>query len=193
MFYLSNGALIGLIIGGVVLFLIICIIIWAISTSNKLLTYNEKCEEALSGIDVQLTKRYDTLTKMLDITKGYMAHEKETLIEIIKMRNPNICKTIDERNQVASEMSEAYKQLTLAVERYPELKADTQFSKLNSAVVSIEEDIQASRRIYNSNVKALNTAIIVFPSSIIAKSKGFEKRAYFEAEEVKRNDVKMTF
>ena len=76
---------------------------------------------------------------------------------------------------------------------YPELKADKNFAQLNSAVMDIEENLQAARRVYNSNVRALNEAIVVFPSSFVANKKGITKRDFFEAEEQKRQDVKMDF
>ena len=85
------------------------------------------------------------------------------------------------------------KNINIVMERYPELKADKTFAQLNSAVMDIEDNLQAARRVYNSNVRALNEAIVVFPSSFVANKKGITKRDFFEAEEQKRQDVKMDF
>lgn len=194
MFYeLGTGALAGIIIGGVILFLIIVIVIWFISTNNRFLSMNEKCEEALSGIDVQLTKRYDTLTKMLEVTKGYAKHEKETIFEAIKLRNPNSCSSMQDRAECEAEMTNALKNINVVMEQYPQLKADTTFAQLNNAIADVEDNLQASRRTYNSNVKNINTYIVQFPSSIVAGIKHYEKRDYFEADEAKKQDVKIEF
>ena len=190
---ISMGAIIAIAIVALILIIIIAFISWYIKTGNILLRMNVKCDEAVSGIDVQLTKRFDTLSKMLDITKGYAKHEKETLIGVIQMRNPQGCSTIAEKSECEAQMNQAMKNINIVLERYPELKADKNFAQLNNAVIDIEDNLQASRRVYNSNVRALNEAIVVFPSSFVARKKGITKRDFFEAEEQKRQDVKMDF
>ena len=187
------GAIIAVAIVLLVLIIIIGFVAWYIKTGNRLLRMNVKCDEAVSGIDVQLTKRFDTLTKMLDITKGYAKHEKETLIGVVEMRRPVSGSSIAEKQQCEAQMNQAMKNINIVMERYPELKADKNFAQLNSAVMDIEENLQAARRVYNSNVRALNEAIVVFPSSFVANKKGITKRDFFEAEEQKRQDVKMDF
>ena len=107
-----------LIIVAVLLIIAAAAAVWYISTSNKLKTLVIKIEEARSGIDIALTKRYDLLKKMFEITKGYAEFEKQTVIETIKMRTN---KSISECSQVNSELNEAARQLNLAVEAYPTL------------------------------------------------------------------------
>ena len=194
MFYgVPMGAIIGGGIALLVIILIIAFVAWYIKTGNRLLGMQEDCDSSISQIDVYLTKRFDMLTKMLDITKGYAKHEKETLIGVVEMRRPVSGSSIAEKQQCEAQMNQAMKNINIVMERYPELKADKNFSQLNNAVIEIEEELQAARRTYNSNVKTLNKTIVVFPSSFVANKKGITKREYFEAEEQKRQDVKMDF
>lgn len=182
------GWAIALIIVGALL--LICIL-WWISTSNTLYRMTIKIDEAESGIDVALTKRYDLLTKSLAVVKGYAKHESETLEKVVSMRNPG--KTMAEKNEFASQTNQAFERLNVVVEQYPQLKADTQFTALQNNIADVEEQLQAARRLYNSNVSVYNQKIGVFPSSIVANAKHYTKRDMFEAESQKRQDVKMEF
>ena len=187
------GIIIGVVVG-VVVILLVCVLAWWISTHNDFKRSLVKIEEAKSSIDIALNKRYDTLTKMLDITKGYAKHEKETLIEVTKMRtgvpqNANM----EQLQEVSNNLQALAKQLDVVVERYPELKADTSFVELQRASRDVEENLQAARRMYNSNVSYYNQKREVFPSSIVANHYNLEKALFFEVEEIKRSDVKMDF
>lgn len=187
----SQGLIIAIVI---VVLLVIIVVGWYISTMNNLRRLEIKVEEALSGIDVSLTKRYDLLTKMLDTTKGYAKHETETLEKVIKWRNGIPADaTIEQKSEFASSMSKVVSGLNVVVEQYPDLKANDMFGKLQAAIADSEEQLQASRRIYNANVSSINTAIVTFPTSIVAKKINIQKKTFFEAEEVKRSDVKMEF
>ena len=168
--------------------------IWYISTMNNLRRLEIKVEEALSGIDVALTKRYDLLTKMLDTTKGYAKHESETLEKVIKWRNGIPANaTMEEKSEFASSLSKVASGLNVVVENYPDLKANDMFGKLQAAIADTEEHLQAARRLYNSNVSTLNSSIVAFPTSIVANAIHIQKKSFFEAEESKRKDVKMEF
>ena len=161
---------------------------------NQLRALEVKIEESLSGIDVALTKRYDLLTKMLQTTKGYAKHEAETLENVIKWRNgvPTNA-TIEERNEFASSLAKVASGLNVVMEQYPSLKADRMFSNLQASIADSEEQLQAARRFYNSNVSHLNSLIVQFPSSIVAKKINMTKKSFFEAEEAKRQDVNLEF
>ena len=182
------------IVGIVVAIIALICVIWWISTSNELKRLEQSVEEAESGIDVALAKRYDSLTKMLDTTKGYAKHEAETLENTIKWRNglPKDA-TLEDKQAFAGQLAQVEKGLSVVVEQYPQLKADTVFAKLQSAIMDSEEHLQAARRLYNSNVKNINNKIVSFPSSIVANKINMSKKAYFEVEEQKRQDVKMEF
>ena len=168
--------------------IILIFIIWYISTSNKLNRSIVKIDEALSGIDVALTKRYDVLTKMIDVVKAYSKHEKETLFKVINLRKDM---SIKERNDANHAMDENFKKINIVAENYPELKSNENYKTLQQSITDVEEHLQAARRLYNSNVSLYNQLLVSFPTSSIAKSKGMTKKEFFEADEVKKEDVKI--
>jgi len=184
----------GLIVLFVVLGLLVLIALWYISTMNRLRQVDLKVQEAESGIDVALTKRFDTLTKLLETTKGYAKHESETLQNVIKWRNgiPQNA-TLKDKEEFLGQLNTVASGISVVVEKYPDLKADTVFKELQVAVMNTEEHLQAARRLYNANVTQLNTIIVTFPQSIVANAIHMEKRSYFEAEEKKRQDVEFKF
>ncbi len=176
-----------------VVLVVVIIIGWVISTVNSFRRMLVKIDESESSIDIALTKRFDLLTKMFSATKGYMKHEKDTLIKVVEMRQPPHGASIQEKQEFANEVSRGLQALNVVVEQYPDLKASQNVAKLQDATVEVEENLQASRRVYNSNVSYYNQKVVVFPSNIIANWKKFEKRDFFEADAVKKEDVKFDF
>ena len=191
-FLLSTGALTGIVIAIVVVVLLIAIVGWYISTKNKFIRLEQDVESSESRIDVYLTKRFDLLTKMLSTTKGYMKHEEETLAKIVAMRNPGANASLKEKAEFNNQMTQAATAINVVAEQYPDLKADKMFHNLQASISEVEENLQAARSNYNSNVSSFNKAILQFPGSIVAGSK-FTKKEYFEAEETKKQDVVMEF
>ncbi len=177
--------IIGIVVGVILLF-IIC---W-IAMSNGIKVAALKCDEALSGIDVALTKRYDVLTKMVDVVKGYQKHELQTLTQIVQLRSGM---SMAERQNVNNRMDQLSGQLNILAENYPELRSSQNFMELQRAIADVEEHLQASRRLYNANVTAYNTKIVTFPSSMVAGSIGAVQKQFFEADPIRRQDVKMNF
>lgn len=171
-----------------IIVLIIIFVIWCISTSNKLNRTIVKIEEADSGIDIALTKRYDVLVKMMDTAKAYTKHEKETLFEVINLRQGM---TLNEKNDVNNKMNNNFDKIQIIAENYPELKSSENYKVLQQSIVEVEEHLQAARRMYNSNVSIYNQMIVTFPTSIIANSKSMTKKDFFEVEESKKSDVKI--
>lgn len=168
--------------------IVLIIAAWYISTSNKLNRAVVKIDESLSGIDVALTKRYDVLTKMMDVVKAYAKHEKETLFEVINLRKDM---SIQEKNEANKAMDENMKKINIVAESYPELKSSENYKTLQQSIADVEEHLQAARRLYNSNVSLFNQLLVTFPTSSIAKNKGMTKKDFFEADESKREDVKI--
>lgn len=175
---------------GLIFFFVVLIIIWYIGVSNSIKVAALKVDESESGIDVALTKRYDVLTKMLDAVKGYQKHEQSVLSELVKLRTGM---SMTAKKAANAAMDKVSRDINVLAEGYPQLKANTNFVELQKAIVDVEEHLQAARRLYNSNVNAYNTKLVVFPSSIIAKNMGAVKRELFEADEIKRQDVKIQF
>ena len=137
---LPTGAVVAIV---AVIALVLIVIMWYISTMNKLRRLEVKVEEALSGIDVALTKRFDLLTKMLETTKGYAKHEAETLENVIKWRNgiPTNA-TIQEKSEFASSLSKVASGLNVVVEQYPDLKANDFLNKQIEVILTNQKEIK---------------------------------------------------
>ena len=163
-------------------------IIWYFSTLNSFKRAIIKIEEADSGIDVALAKRYNVLTQMIETVKGYMKHEQELMVKVIELRKGM---SIDEKNSANKEMDDAFRQVRAVAEGYPDLKASDNFKVLQNAIVDVEEHLQAARRLYNSNVSLYNQKIEVFPGNVIAKSKNYTKKQYFEASDEEKVNVEV--
>jgi LemA protein len=178
---------------GIIAFIIL-IVLWYIGIMNRLRQVDLKVQEAESGIDVALTKRFDVLSKLLETTKGYAKHEVETLEKVVKWRGgiPQNA-SLKDKEDFMTQLNTVASGLNVVVENYPVLKADSLFKELQLAVSNTEEHLQAARRLFNANITQLNTIIVTFPQSIVANAIHMDKRAYFEAEEKKRQDIDFKF
>jgi len=172
----------------IIIGILLIFVIWCISVSNKLNRTVIKIEESLSGIDIALAKRYDVLTKMIEVVKGYAKHEKETLFEVVKLREGM---PLPEKVEENSKMDNNEAKINAIIENYPDLKASKNFMELQKAVVDVEEHLQASRRCYNSNVSIYNQLIMSFPISVIAKKKEMTKKDFFIAKDEEKEIVEV--
>ncbi|MCL2018217.1 MAG: LemA family protein [Oscillospiraceae bacterium] len=181
-----------LIIGIIAVVLIFCIgfLVWWVKTSNNFHRMDIKIKEALSGIEVALTNRFDKLTKLFDVAKGFAKHEKETFSQVIALRKGM---NVNELNQANAQCDSLMARINAVAEGYPELRSAEMFTELQKGIREAEAHLQAARRLYNSNVTVYNTAIAVFPSSIVANSKHLQKADFFQAEEAKKADVNLKF
>lgn len=163
------------------------IVLWVISTQRKLVVLDENISNAMSQIGVQLSSRFDALTALLDLTKGYAKHESQTLIETIKSRRSVITakSTPDEVLRQEGVISEALGRIAMVTEQYPELKANQNYIKTMDAVQTYENMVRTSRLIYNDSVTKLNREIRMFPVSMIAGTLGFRQREYLEEQAAK--------
>ena len=172
----------------ILLLIVLIAVVWAVKTSNNIKRMEIKVDEAFSGIEVALTKRYDMLTKMLDVCKGFMKHESELFSKVISLRQGM---SLGEMGRADREMGELTGRLFAVAENYPELRSAQVFAELQLGVHDAEEHLQAARRLYNTSVSSYNAAIAVFPDSLLAR--GRSPREFFEAEDAKREDVKVQF
>lgn len=172
----------------ILLLIVLIAVVWAVKTSNNIKRMEIKVDEAFSGIEVALTKRYDMLTKMLDVCKGFMKHESELFSKVISLRQGM---SLGEMGRADREMGELTGRLFAVAENYPELRSAQVFAELQQGVRDAEEHLQAARRLYNASVSSYNAAIAVFPDSLLAR--GRSPREFFEAEESRREDVKVQF
>ena len=171
----------------IIVLLVILVAGWVMSTQRRLVVMDENINNAMSQIGVQLSSRFDALTALLDLAKGYAAHESQTLIETIKSRRSVITAKSTPQDVLQQEgvISEALGRISMVAERYPELKADKGYAKCMDAVDSYEKMVRTSRLIYNDSVTKLNREIRMFPVSLIAGMLGFHQRDYLEAREDK--------
>ena len=171
----------------IIALLVVLLAGWVMSTQRRLVVMDENINNAMSQIGVQLSSRFDALTALLDLAKGYAAHEAQTLIETIKSRRSVITAKSTPQDVLQQEgvISEALGRISMVAERYPELKADKGYAKCMDAVDSYEKMVRTSRLIYNDSVTKLNREIRMFPVSLIAGMLGFRQRDYLEAREDK--------
>ena len=131
---MNVGLIIGIVVAIVVVIIVIGVICWWISTSNKFKKMKVKIDESASGIDIALTKRFDKLTKQLNVVKGYAKYEKEAFVEVTAMRTGTTTNSsaddIKRMAEANAQMDQLAKQINLQVEKYPELKANSIFSQL---------------------------------------------------------------
>ena len=170
--------------GGVVFLLVLVgLVIAIVVTYNKLVGLRQRSEEAWSDIDVQLKRRTDLVPNLVETVKGYAAHERGTLDQVIRARGAAMsAQTPEARAQAENQLTSALRQLFALAESYPDLKANQSFQELQASLSAIEETIQSSRRYYNAVVRDLNTTVDSFPSNQIALFFRFPKRTYFELE-----------
>ncbi|WP_232834836.1 LemA family protein [Pleomorphovibrio marinus] len=137
-------------------------------------------KEGWSGIDVQLKRRADLIPELVNTVKAYAAHERELFEKVTELRNETLAPhTIQEHAATAGALSRNLQKLLLIAEDYPEVKANTNFLELQKELSRVENTLQKARRYYNGTVRELNIKIESFPSNIVAKGLGFEKRTFF--------------
>jgi LemA protein len=168
-----------IIIYGVGAFVIL--VAFAIFYYNSFVHKRALVDEAWSGIDVQLKRRYDLIPNLVATVKGYSIHEKGVLEEVIRMRTASMgAVQVQDKMIAEAGLTQALKTLFAVVEQYPNLKANENFITLQKELSFVEHELQLARRYYNGTVRDYNTAITQFPAHVIAKSLGFSKAAYFE-------------
>lgn len=174
-----------------ILAIVLVLILAAVSMYNGLIKKKNNVDEAFSGMDVALKKRHDLLPNLIETVKAYMTHEKELLVKVTELRsramNPNL--TVDEKVAAENQLGQAVGNLMVAVERYPDIKANQNFMQLQGTMNDIEFEISAARKLYNSTVTEFNNAVEMFPTNIMARFMGLARRLFFEIQETERQNV----
>ena len=172
--------------------LVVLIIIYAIYTYNNFVKSDIKVQEAFATMDVYLKQRWDLIPNIVETVKGYAKHEKETLKEIVELRNTTYEKmTNSEKIKTNEQLSNGISKIMALAESYPDLKADEIFNNLSNQLSKVEDDIANSRKYYNGTVRIYNTLVEVFPSNIFAGLFGYKPKAMFEANADERENVKI--
>ncbi len=183
----------------IILIVVAILIVWLIATYNGLIRSKNRVDEAYSDIDVQLKRRYDLIPNLVETVKGYLTHERETLVKLTEARtsamrlNDKAGATLADKEQAENMLSSTLKSLFAVTENYPDLKASQNFLQLQDEISDTENKIQASRRFYNGNVRDFNTKLQVFPTNLIANSLNFKKYDFFQAAVAERQNVAVKF
>ena len=160
--------------------------LYAIILYNGLVKARQVKEEAWSGIDVQLKRRADLIPNLIETVKGYAKHERETLEQVVELRNrAQAVPTGDVQGRAVAEgmLGQALGRLLALAEAYPDLKANENFLALQRDVTDTENRIQSARRFYNGNVRELNITVGRFPSNLVARQFGFQEAQFFELDD----------
>lgn len=171
-------------------FVLIFPIILFIVSRNNFLRLQQSIEETASDIDVQLKRRFDLLTKLVDATKGYMKFEKSTLTDVVSLRSGKM-ETMSDLSKADSGLNAAFGKFNALLENYPDLKSNTTVLQLQSGAKDCEDNIASARRFYNANVKVFNSKIKTFPSNVVASTLNLVSKDYFLASDSDRQDIKI--
>ncbi len=174
---------------------LVAVIGWAVITYNGLIKLRNLVQEAWRQIDVELTRRHDLIGNLVETVKGYAAHERGTLEDVVKARSAAMAPGQSPAAQAESEnmLSQALGRLLAIVEAYPDLKANQNFMALQNELTATEDRIASARRYYNGTVRDLNTKVETVPSNIIAGAFNIDRAEYFEAVGEQREAPRVDF
>lgn len=194
---------------GFIIFLLIIggLIFWAISTYNNLVSFRNRFKNGFAQIDVQLKRRYDLIPNLVEVAKGYMKHERETLEAVIAARNqavtanakaavdPSDAAAVHQLSNAEGALASSLGKLFALSEAYPDLKANENMLQLTEELTSTENKISFARQAYNDSVMQYNTACEQFPGNIFAGMFGFKLAELLQSTEApeERKAVKVSF
>ncbi len=165
----------------IILAVIVVAILWAITVYNGLISMRQRVNQAFADVDVQLKQRHDLVPNLVETVKGYAAHERGTLEEVVKARNAAVSAQGPAQQAAAENMlSGALRQIFALSEAYPDLKANANFQQLQAELSDLENKIAASRRFFNNAVQEYNTGIQRFPAALFASTFGFAPKDFFD-------------
>ena len=182
-----------LIVVGIIVVALVALVGWVVGLYNGLVVLKNRFKNAFAQIDVQLRRRYDRIPNLVETAKGYLKHERETLTAVIEARNqaagaakalaaaPGDPSAVKAFASAESGLAGLLSRLMVVVERYPELKADAQMSRVMEELSSTENRIAFARQAYNDAVTEYNTKRELFPTSIVAGMFNFDPAALLES------------
>lgn len=168
----------------IILLAIVLFIFWIIGIYNRIVRLRNRRQNAFADIDVQLRQRHDLVPQLVETVKGYATHERELLTKITHARSAAInATTIDDKIRTETQLTQALQGLRVAVEAYPDLKANQNFLQLQEELSDIENKLAASRRFFNAATTEYNNSIETFPANMIANNFGFRRETLFDLGE----------
>lgn len=174
-----------------ILIIIFVIALIPVFLYNSMVAKKNQVNNVFASVDVLLKKRYDLVPNLVSTVKTYMEHERGTLTDITEMRARAVSGQLsdDEKVDIDNKISKMIGGIMVAVENYPQLKANESFLHLQASLNEIEEQISAARRAYNATVTDYNNAVEMFPTNIVASMMGYKQKKVFEISEEERKNV----
>ncbi|MDD2937910.1 MAG: LemA family protein [Proteiniphilum sp.] len=167
------------------------LLLLGIILSNTLTARRNEADNAFASVDAYLKKRFDLIPNLVAAVQQYMVHEKSILTEITALRSEAMKTGLssNETIEINNRMNRALHSVNVAMENYPDLKANTNILQLQASLNEVEEQLSAARRTYNATVLSFNNGVQLFPSSLIASMRGLRTRAYLETPDQERNNI----
>ena len=181
--------------GWIILIIVVLILVFLINIYNNLVSLRQKVKNAWSQIEIQLQRRFDLIPNLVETVKGYMGHESNILTKVAELRTAWAnAKTVAEKSNLDTQLSDTLKTIMAVSEAYPDLKANQNFISLQQELANTENKISYSRQFYNDIVTTYNTKIQVFPSNIVAGMFNYTQETLFELYNPEaRKNVKVDF
>ncbi|GAA1257391.1 LemA family protein [Kitasatospora nipponensis] len=185
----------GVIVGAAGAVLLAALAWWIVSTINRLVRLRNQTQASWAQIDVQLKRRHDLIPNLVETTKAYAEHERDTLDAVTLARGNAATQSLTtaDRAQAEGVLSQSLGKLLALAESYPNLKADQRFARLQSELTSAEDKIAYARQFYNSAVQSYNTAQETFPGNVVAGLGAHGRREYFEADAAVQDPIEVRF
>ncbi len=178
----------------IIVVLVVIPLLYLKGAYNGLVSLDEEVKTAWAQVENQLQRRYDLIPNLVETVKGYAAHEKELFVRVTEARSKvGGAASVSDKIAANNSLSAALSRLLVVVERYPELKANTNFIRLQDELAGTENRIAVERRRYNETVRTYNTTVRRFPTNIIAGIFGFERATLFEVPEERQEAPKVSF
>lgn len=176
----------------IIIAIIVLIIVYVFALYNSFIKLNNKIKEAFSTMDVYLKKRWDLIPNIVETVKGYAKYEKDTIKEVVELRNSAYDKMSEEEKiRTNEQLSSGISKIMVLAEAYPDLKANENFKDLSNQLTKVEDEIANSRKYYNGVVRIYNNKVEMFPSNIFAGLFGYKSKTMFEANVNERENVKV--
>lgn len=181
----------------IVIALIVIVVAVYISMYNGLQRAKVNTDESWSQIDVQLKRRNDLIPNLVETTKGYAKHERETLSKVVELRNQMVALPADvdpqKKMELSNQLTDSLKSIFALAENYPDLKASQNFTQLQEGLTNTENKIAYSRQLFNSSAAVYNQKLLTFPSNVVAKMHHFTKVNYLEIPAEEKEAPKVSF
>ena len=173
------------------LIIVLIAVLGAVAIYNRLVKLRTAAQGAWADVDVQLKRRHNLVANLVETVKGYASHEKDTLEKVVQARNQAAAAGggVAEKGVAESMLTGMLRQVFALSEAYPDLKANTQFQELQTALQELEDAIQNARRYYNAVVRDYNTRLESVPDVFVARFGGFTAREFFELSDEQERAV----